>query len=593
MSVSLRDVLTVAGVAAVLFFTNLGGYPLFDEDEPKNAVCGREMFERGDWIVPTFNDELRTDKPILIYWLMLCSFNVFGVSEFAARFGSSLLSVGTALGVYVIGRKLYDRQVGLLAGVVVATCLMFSAVGRAVTPDATLVCCLTWVFCGFVLSRDWRGQTSSGVSQEPERPHVWRFAARDWLFPYAMMGLAMLAKGPVGFLLPCTALGLYGLCSSTRDDLTAGRKTLTGAWWRQTVQLALLIASPTRFLRTLWGMKLWIGIPVAFGIALPWYIIVGWKTDGAWLAGFLGGHNVGRFLQPMEQHHGPIIYYIPVLFAGTFPWSVFLPAAVAQLWKRVKSRAEFSESDLFLACWAATWLVFFSIARTKLPNYILPIYPAVAVIIARSLVSWTCDDSQTARVFLLESRMLSAIGAAIIIGLLIAMTILMPRERFLALVGVIPIVTGGVAYWFAQQDRRQAAVRSLAGGAAALCLCMIAAAPSRLANYQDSPYFANAARSATPEGTAEIASFEVFEPSLVYYLGHRVHRPNQPADIAQFFSDHPQGFLLIPANKLDRLPEDLAAQLSEVTRQRRFLRRYDLVLLGQGSQLAARQETVR
>ncbi len=583
MSTSLRDVLTVAAVAAVLFFTNLGGYPLFDEDEPKNAVCGREMFQRGDWIVPTFNEELRADKPILIYWLMLCSFNLFGVSEFAARFGSSFLSVGTALGTYFIGRKLYDRQIGLLAGIIVATCLMFSAVGRAVTPDATLVFCLTWVFCGFVLSRDWK-------SQEPEKPGS-LFATRTALFPYCMMGLAMLAKGPVGFLLPCTALGLYGLCSSTRSDLTAGRATLSDSWWRQTVQLALLVASPMRFLRTLWGMKLWIGVPVAFGIALPWYVIVGLKTDGAWLAGFLGGHNVGRFLQPMEQHHGPIVYYIPVLFAGTFPWSVFLPVAIAQLAKRVKSRAEFSESDLFLACWAMTWLVFFSIARTKLPNYILPIYPAVAVIISRSLIAWTRDFSLTPRGFLIESRILSAIGAAIIIGLLIAMSLLMPQERFLALVGVIPIATGGIAYWFAQQNRRPAAVRSLVSGAVALCLCMIAAAPSRLALYQDSPYFAQAARLATPSGTPEIATFEVFEPSLVYYLGHRVHRPNQPADLTQFFTDHPQGFLLVPANKLDRLPEDLAAQLSEVARQRRFLRRYDLVLLGQSSQLAAAEQT--
>ncbi|HTN03213.1 MAG TPA: hypothetical protein VL132_15095, partial [Planctomycetaceae bacterium] len=80
--------------AGLVFFTNLGAYPLFDEDEPKNAVCGKEMFERGDWIVPTFNHDLRTDKPILIYWVMLTSFHLFGVSELTARLGSSVLAIG-------------------------------------------------------------------------------------------------------------------------------------------------------------------------------------------------------------------------------------------------------------------------------------------------------------------------------------------------------------------------------------------------------------------------------------------------------------------------------------------------------------------
>ena len=109
------------------------------------------------------------------------------------------------------------------------------------------------------------------------------------------------------------------------------------------------------------------------------------QTNGAWTAGFLGVHNVGRFLAPMESHRGPIIYYFVVLFAGTFPWSVFLPLAARDLWQRLQS-AERNEADVFTACWALTWLIFFSLAQTKLPNYILPMYPAIALIVSRSLI---------------------------------------------------------------------------------------------------------------------------------------------------------------------------------------------------------------
>lgn len=586
MSAGVRDVLTVAMVAGLVFFTNLGSYPLFDEDEPKNAVCGTEMFRRGDWIVPTFNEELRTDKPILIYWLMLCSFNAFGVSEFSARFGSSLLSLGTALGTYYLGRKLYDRQVGLLAGIAVVTCLMFAAVGRAVTPDATLVFCLTGCFCAFVWVWKRRANAECGMRNAEWSP----FAVVPM---YAAMGLAMLAKGPVGFLLPCTAIGLFGLCVSTREDFAAGNVAIgDGRWWWKTWQLLRIVFSPRRFLATLKSMNLPVGIPVAFGIALPWYIAVGVQTDGAWLQGFLGDHNVDRFLQAKENHRGLFFYYLPVLFAGTFPWSIFLPTTVVELWLRVKRRTEKWDSDLFLGCWAMTWLVFFSLANTKLPNYILPVYPAVAVLISRSLVAWMRGLSVVPRNFLMECRMLALVGVAMIAGIMIAMSLLLPGEQPLALLGAIPVITGAFAFRLAQRRERERAVMAWAAGAAALAVCMTGWAPVELARYQDSPFFAQAAREATQFGTPEIATIEVFEPSLVYYHGRKVHRP-APEDLGKFFAAHPEGYVLTRSDKLDRLPPDLAENLIEVARQRRFLRRHDLVLLGQPTVVAAGHRELR
>ena len=142
----------IAAVAGVVFFANLGGPKLWDDDEPRNATCAREMFERGDPIVPTFNHELRTDKPVLVYWLMMGSYALFGVTEFAARFPSAVLGLCTALATYHLGRLLFRPQVGLWAGLVMATNLMFGVAARAATPDSTLICCTTLALVAYVWS---------------------------------------------------------------------------------------------------------------------------------------------------------------------------------------------------------------------------------------------------------------------------------------------------------------------------------------------------------------------------------------------------------------------------------------------------------
>ena len=154
-----------------------------------------------------------------------------------------------------------------------------------------------------------------------------------------------------------------------------------------------------------------------------------------------------------------------------------------------------------------------------------------------------------------------------------------------ALFGAIPIAAAGAASYFSQQHDRPKAVISLAAGAAVLCTGMMGFAPVQLAPYQDSPYFAAAAQEATAFGQAEIASYDVFEPSLVFYHGRKVHRPGEPDHVEQFFAEHPMGLLLTRSDKLHRVPEDLG--LVEITRQKRFLRRHDLVLLGRQTVMAA------
>ncbi|MBC8117902.1 MAG: glycosyltransferase family 39 protein [Candidatus Saccharimonas sp.] len=591
MSTLWRHQLLLGLVAVLVFFTNLGGYALFDEDEPKNAVCGREMFERGDWIVPTFNAQLRTDKPILIYWLMQISFRLFGVSEFAARFGSAFLAVGTTLLTYHLGRKLYSPEIGLLAGVIVCTSLMFSAVGRSVTPDSVLIFCLTLAFTSYVWAvAARRGGHFSGVeTSRAETPWIELLpASRVASLPmYAAMGLAILAKGPIGVLLPCMIIGLLLLVTLRRNDLTSGTLSPpSGPWWRRSLVTLVQVMRPSRILEASWRMRIVLGAAVVLAIALPWYVAVGLKTDGAWLRGFLGDHNVGRFLGAKENHSGPIFYYVIALFMGCFPWSVFLPLAVWQLRTRLVKGDSWGDSDRFVACWAGVWFVFFSFASTKLPNYVLPMYPALALISARYLHDWQLAPAGQGSVsFRHCCRILAVLGVLMMVGIPIAMSILLPGEEWLLLIGAIPLMGAALAFVASQREQRPRAIRILSASAIALAVLMLGIAPTRVGLHQDSPKLAEAARQAAGTSDIELATIDYFSPNLVFYAGHPVQLLVQPDDVARFFAEHPRGFVVTRSDKLKRLTKPMP-QIVEVARHRRFLRNHDLVLLGRPTDIA-------
>ena len=191
--------------AAGVFFANLGGPRLWDRDEPRTAGCAAEMLQRGDWVTPVFNDELRSHKPVMLYWLMMSSYSVFGVNEFAARFWSAALALLTVMMTYGIGRRLLGHREGVWSAIALSTTLMFDVAARAATPDSTLIFFSTLAIWLFVV-----GAFRPVVGkQEP----AWR--RNDFCYPgrwwqVALMFVAMsggvLTKGPVGLVLPTAVL---------------------------------------------------------------------------------------------------------------------------------------------------------------------------------------------------------------------------------------------------------------------------------------------------------------------------------------------------------------------------------------------------
>lgn len=324
-------------LAGVLFFFRLDGTGLFDADEPAYAGAAREMLETGDWITPRFNERLRFDKPALFYWLIGLSYRAFGISEFAVRCWSALAGVALVLLVAWAGRRWFGERAGVRSGLALATCMLTALLARAAVTDMLLALCVTAAVLAAL----------AALGGPAGRPGGW--VALCW----AAMALAVLVKGPIGLLIPALVLG------GTALILGEGRLTL-------------------RRLVPWWG-------PVLFLVlALPWYGLVLAANGRAFIDGFLVKHHLSRYTGVVSSHAGPLVYYFPVLLVGFFPWSAFVPRALwgAALVAR-RRRAGTPADRVVVACgiWAAAVFLFFSLAGTKLPSYLFPAFPALALLV--------------------------------------------------------------------------------------------------------------------------------------------------------------------------------------------------------------------
>lgn len=558
----------LAGI--VVLFTNLGGPDLWDRDEPRNAACAREMLERGDWVVPYFNHELRAHKPALLYWLMMTAYGVFGVNEFSARFWSAALGLGTIVLTYHIGRVLYRPAVGLWSALLLATALSFDVSSRAATPDAVLLFCLTLTLFLFA-----RASAAARDADEIALPRSWPAYAGI----YAAMALAVLAKGPVGVALPMAALGIYALFAVPLPREKEGISDSLGARLKRLGHRF----DPNRIVKIGWSMQPMVLLAMLAIIALPWYVWVGVRTDGAFLREFLGTHNLSRFSEPMENHRGPIIYYLIAILIGMFPASVLMGPALVKLSARLRSRHEWHQGDLLLCCWAGTWIVFFSLAQTKLPSYVLPVYPAVAIILGAFAETYVTESRLLDRNwYRIAMVCLALVGVALLVGLPLAARRILPGETGLGLIGLIPLCGAAACLALAERGQRRAAMASFAVMAALFSTTLLAVAIERVDRHQVSRPMMEIVRASSGEDPARIASFKHLNSTYVYYAGQRVEEFDQAAAVAAFFHDRTPAYLLVLDRDLPALRDALPEDVVEIARKPQFLKSGELILLGRG-----------
>lgn len=573
MPLALRHQLCLLVVAGLVFFVNLGQSQLWDEDEPKNAQCAREMFERGDWITPTFNQSLRYDKPALVYWLMISAYQQWGVNEFAARFWSALLAVGTTLATYHIGRMLFTARVGYWAGWMMATSLLFVVAGRAATPDSALIFCTTLAMLAFVRATWGTSPTMAGADALNDYLPRRR---RGFALVYAALAVGALAKGPVAVIVPLMALGCFLLC--VRPAIAPAAPN--------TFSYICRALSPLGWLAVIWKLRPLTALLVIGAIALPWYVAVGLQTEGDWLTGFFGQHNFGRFLNTMEGHRGPTVYYLPAVLFGFFPWSVLLPAALWQLRRRLTADCGWA-AYLFAACWASVWIGFFSLSATKLPSYALPAFPALALLTAAWLDGWL-SKPEVIGAWLPRAAFatLVLVGGCVSAGLLVVARRSLPGDEWIACVGG-PLIIGGVLgfLWSARRPTRAAA--ALAAGSLAFAVLTFGFGATAVSRHQNSAALVSIARR-YQNSPLRLATFDYSPPSLVFYAASRVEPFYAPNELARYLVERPEAMVVCDGRAFASLKTSLPQGFEMIARQRRFLRSGDVLLLGRRHESARR-----
>ncbi|MEB3259658.1 MAG: glycosyltransferase family 39 protein [Cyanobacteriota bacterium] len=326
-----------------------------DKTEALFVEVGQQMLDRNDWVTPWWNGEHFFDYPVWGYWMVALSFRLFGVSPWAARLPVALAASAVVVAVFVLILHWGDQREprwqrwgrASASATVLATAPGWLGWGRTSTTDMFLSSAISLALLSFLLAH-----------HEPPRS---RLADLGRLGMALFCGVAVLAKGPVGVVLPLMVV--------------VGFLVLSGQWrpWVQPVHLAAMLA-------------------LFLAVCLPWYAAATRVNGLAFLWGFLGFSNLQRFTQVIYDHPGPPWFYLPWVLLLLLPWSLFLPGALVRLrfwrWSRWRSGGQpalpASSAGLFLLLWLAIPLAFFSLAATKLPGYILPIVPAGALLVSLS-----------------------------------------------------------------------------------------------------------------------------------------------------------------------------------------------------------------
>jgi len=506
-------------LSALVFFVNLGTTRLWDVDEAIFSQAAVEMYERGEYVVPYFNDQLLPDKPVLTYWMMISAYKVFGVNEFAARFWSAVFGLGSVLLTYQLGRRLFSPRIGFWAGLILATNLNFGIIARAATPDALLTFCTTLAVYTFVCGALRR----AGSVAADDGNRIVELAQPGWgtyALTYAAMGAGVLVKGPVGVVLPTAILGLFQLCTRGPNALAGlpAEPPTSGRWgWLSRLLDGLVRTfAPGHFVRTIMGLRPITALAAVLLVAGPWYVWVGLRTDGAWLAQFFGVHNFGRFLSAMDNHRGPMVYYLIVIPLLFFPWSILLLASVRELATRAARSSASRPGAILVACWLAVYLGFFSLASTKLPNYIIPCYPALALMTALFVERWTCRPASLHRAWLWIAFAFWPWPAWACWRRRRS-----PRGCWPSRTGRWPgwhrAAGGAVAgMWLTWSGRLSGAATSLGFTAAALALWVSGVSVVQADRFQNTQSFVDTINQLS-DGPAQVASFRYFRPSLVFY----------------------------------------------------------------------------
>ena len=354
-------ILLLALVYALLWFGTLNYRHLIPSDEGRYAEIAREMLVTGDWVTPRYNGYKYFEKPPLQVWATAIAFKAFGIGDWQARLWTALTGFLTIIAIGLTSAKLYGARAGFLSAVVLASSPMWVISGHMNSLDMGLSAFLVAALCSLLLAQSPQSKSST----------------RHWMWLcWAFMALATLSKGLIGAAIPAMVFIAYSL--------------------------------------TNWDWKIWKRLHLLSGtiifliISAPWFFLVS-QRNPEFLEFFFIHEHLQRFTQDAHSRTGPIYYFVPLLMIGLLPWVLQLPGAMAKAWGE---RWRGFSSSWLLVCWSVVIFAFFSVSHSKLPGYIIPIFPALAILIGARLDQLLGEHNSLGLNWRLQALAFAVLGAA-------------------------------------------------------------------------------------------------------------------------------------------------------------------------------------
>ncbi|MFA4843582.1 MAG: glycosyltransferase family 39 protein [Candidatus Margulisiibacteriota bacterium] len=505
--------LTLLALSAVLYFLKLGSFSLYDAAETTYGEFVKNMVQMGNWLTLHYNAQVIFDKPPLYYWAVALISWLIGFNEWAMRLPAALAGVLTVLTTYLLGKKFYNERVGLLAGLIVMTAFQFLVQSRIAELDIVLT-----LFLSLSLLWFYSGYTTND--------------RRYYLAMYLPMALAILIKGLIGIALPGCAIFLFLLFK------------------RETKKILELRLIP--------------GLLIVLAIGLPWYAAEYYLHGQVFLDFALGFLFLARFGNVVAGHTGPPYYYFISILLGFAPYSQFLPLA---LWRSAKNWRNDPEL-LALAYIIPTFLVF-SVAKTKLPSYLLPLFPFFAIMVAKLWADFIDDwkpekewkPANELRGF--HSAMLFSVISLLVVSILIVLGFViagtsnyqMEYQAFLpilAALGAALFLGSFCALILFLIKRYELSFYSLPVMAAVVALILIFWALPLAEEYKGTKYLGReVAKVIQPDET--IAAYETGNrPSVVFYNVKPVQFLSTEAEVKVFLA-RKKGYLFTAVGELKKI----------------------------------------
>lgn len=347
-------------VTCLVWFFVLEARSLIPTDEGRYAEMGREMLLNNDWVTTRLNDIKYFEKPPLQTWATALAYQLFGIGEWQARLWMGICAMLGILSVYFTALRIFNARVAYLAAIMLGSCLFWIALGNINTLDMGLSSMMTIALCALLLAMH--------HSTSP-------LASRNWmLLCWVGMGLAVLSKGLIGIVLPGAVLVIY---TALTRDISIWKKLHIGK-----------------------------GLLVFFAVTAPWFILVSIKNPE--FAHFFFVHeHLQRFTSEVHHRAGPWYYFIPLILLGVLPWLGVLFPTLHHSWQRTDDASSTFAPRKLLLIWCVFIFIFFSVSGSKLPSYILPIFPALALLMA---CYWDSASTRLHNIGIIVFMVMSAVG---------------------------------------------------------------------------------------------------------------------------------------------------------------------------------------